>query len=226
MFRTIFGEDESFIEDFIEFLDGVVRRNILADKKEEEKKCDGKCCGDAKEHEHTHYYRNEEKRVDGELVEKREEEWKDGKCLKNEAYRKEDTPKISRGHCSEPKNKTDGGVEYTIELDDNVDVEDPRIDGYRKKNELLRNSVNQLCSDAEEDHKKLRALSQENAILRSEIDELKKSHRQSEETLLEHIDKIEKELAEKTKIVDVFRKFITDNNFDNILNNPEDKHDE
>jgi len=226
MFRTIFGEDESFIEDFIDFLDRVAMRNILADKKEEEKKCDGKCCGDVKEHEHTHYYRNEEKRVDGELVEKREEEWKDGKCLKNEAYHKEDTPKISRGHCSESKNESDGGVEYTIELDDTVDSEDPRIVGYRKKNELLRNCVNQLCSDAEEGHKKLRALSQENAILRSEIDELKKSHRHSEETLLEHIDKIEKELAEKTKIVDAFRKFIDNNNFDNILNNPEDKHDE
>lgn len=223
MFRTIFGEDESFIEDFIEFLDGVVKRNILTDKKEEEKKCDGKCCGDTKEHEHTHYYRNEEKRVDGELVEKREEEWKDGKCLKNDAYRKEDTPKISRVHCSESKNKMDGGVEYAIELDDK---EDPRIDGYRKKNESLRNCVNQLCSEAEEDHKKLRCLSQENAILRSEIDELKKSHCQSEESLLEHIDKIEKELAEKTKIVDVFRKFFNNNNFDNILNNPEDKHDE
>lgn len=121
-----------------------------------------------------------DKYVNGEHVSHDEEVWKDGKCIKDEHYCKNgsiDTVKnkriedtgcsFKRCKCADSKVKKGGDIEYTIEFND-----DDEVDVLKKKNESLRKSVNQLCADAENDHNEIARLKKENEELKTMLGKL------------------------------------------------------
>lgn len=113
------------------------------------------------------YYKSE-KRVDGKLVSKDEEEWKDGKCVKDEHYhpdKSKENGKIEA--CNAPNIE----VEYNVELDG---AEELQKENERLKDKVysLRKCVNSLTRDAEKGNVKIKELKEENESLKELISKL------------------------------------------------------
>ena len=197
MFRGMF--DESFIGDFFDVVDDLFEGfNEAKGRLEKRVKEFKESQGEPNRHEHSHSYTEEKTYVDDELVDSKREERKDGKVVKSEHYckdavegRNEDTKRV----CGRGSKDCNNDVEYTIEFDE-PDAEEPnpnRVDALRK-------CVNQLCKDAENDHKKIANLNSrisdlevENASLRAEIEDTNNNWKRRESQLLEHIERLESE---------------------------------
>lgn len=122
------------------------------------------------------YYKSE-RRVDGELVSKDEEEWKNGECVKDEHYRSDKALGCSctcDKKCddkSESCNKPKIEVEYNVEVDD---AEELQKENERLKDKVssLRKCVKSLSCDAEKDHKKIKELENKNKTLKELLSKL------------------------------------------------------
>lgn len=120
------------------------------------------------------YYKSE-RRVDGELVSKDEEEWKNGECVKDEHYRSDKalgcTCDKKCDDKSESCNKPKIEVEYNVEIDD---AEELQKENERLKDKVssLRKCVNGLSRDAEKNHAKIKAIEKENKTLKELISKL------------------------------------------------------
>ena len=205
MFRGIF--DDSFMDEvkgFIDYLDDIFEGfSDLVEKPKEKVERQTKSNGDPESHEHSHTYRKEETRVDGELVEQREEEWKDGEKVKDEHYSKE----LGCGQhckCSNTERKTNGDVEYTIEFDDE-DAADTPDERAESKSDVLRRCVNSLCEGAEKDHKKIAELEQENSMLRIQLSDSDKKFIQRESDLLSEIATLQGEIQKRDDLIGAFQ---------------------
>lgn len=197
MFRGIL--DESFIGDFFDVVDDLFEGFNEAKGRLEKKVKELKETQDEpNRHEHSHSYTEEKTYVDDELVDSKREERKDGKVVKSEHYckdgvegRKEDTKRV----CGCGSKDCNSDVEYTIEFDE-PEAEEPNPN----KIDALRKCVNELCKDAEKDHKKIANLNSrisdlevENASLRAEIEDTNNKWKRRESQLLEHIEMLESE---------------------------------
>lgn len=204
MFKGIF--DDSFMDEvkgFIDYLGDVFEGfdDVFGDTDKNED-CQTKRNGEPESHEHSHTYCKEETRVNGELVEQREEEWQDGEKVKDEHYTKE----LGCGQhckCTNTERKTNGDVEYTIEFDDE-DAADTPDERAESKSDVLRKCVNSLCEDAKKDHDKISELEMENNMLRDELNNVELKHKQHVADLLEEIDKLTSELKEKEELISAF----------------------
>ena len=204
MFRGIF--DDSFMDEvkgFIDYLGDIFDGfGDLVEKPKEEVERQTKSNGDPESHEHSHTYRKEETRVDGELVEQREEEWKDGEKVKDEHYSKE----LGCGQhckCTNTEKKTNGDVEYTIEFDDEDDADTPD-ERAESKSDVLRKCVNSLCEDAKKDHKRIAELEQENSMLRIQLSDSDKKFIQRESDLLSEIATLQDEIRKRDDLISSF----------------------
>lgn len=204
MFRGIF--DDSFMDEvkgFIDYLEDIFDGfSDLVEKPKEKVERQTKSNGDPESHEHSHTYRKEETRVDGELVEQREEEWKDGKKVKDEHYSKE----LGCGQhckCSNTERKTNGDVEYTIEFDDE-DAADTPDERAESKSDVLRKCVNSLCEDAKKDHKRIAELEQENSMLRIQLSDSDKKFIQRESDLLSEVATLQDEIRKRDDLISSF----------------------
>ena len=174
--REFWGELDELSNEFGK----VVARENADVKKEDEKS--------GKEDYSSYECSKKDTYVNGEHVSHEEKVWKDGKCVRDEHYCKEGTigsaenKKIEGSccnggkqcKCADSRVKKDGGVEYTIEFDDEDDVV-----WLKEKNESLRKSVNQLCADAEKDRNEIQRLRAENEKLRNtmaKLSEVMKGH--------------------------------------------------
>ena len=204
MFRGIFG-DESFIDEFFDtvgdLFEGFNEAKERVEKRVKELK---ETYGDEKQNGHSHSYTEEKTYVDDELVDSKREERKDGKVVKSEHYCKDEVEGRNEGTkrvCGCGSKDCNNDVEYTIEFDE-PEAEEPnpnRVDALRK-------CVNQLCKDAETDHKKIANLNSrisdlevENASLRSEIEDTNNNWKRRESQLLEHIERLESEIHAPSK---------------------------
>ena len=208
MLRGIF-DDDTFIDDFFDLV-GDIFEGVNDTKKRVLKKIEkfNDSNDEPKEHEHSHSYRNEKKYVDGELVESDEVEWKDGKKVKDEHYSKCLDGKKDENKCiSDGKERTDDDdVEYTIEFDEEENDGKCRCsDSLKKKNETLRACVNQLCDDAEKDHKMIEELKRQNDMLRDELKVNDNKCGQRVADLLATIEDLENKIKEKDKLIDAFQ---------------------
>lgn len=161
--RDFFGTIDGLCEDFGK----VIERENEKVKGDEEKKGD--------EDFSSYTCSKKDKYVNGEHVSHDEEIWKDGKCVKDEHYCKDNSLDTYRkyGKCGcngsnvsncksvDSKIKENGDIEYTIEFNDEEDT-----DSLKKKNYSLRKAVNQLSADAEKDHKTIESLRKENESLK------------------------------------------------------------
>ena len=160
--------------DFWEELDELVNEfgKVVARENENVKQKDKK----SDEEDYSSYEcKKKDVYVNGEKVSHDEQVWKDGKCVKdehcckdssienswNEKCIEDDGGKFKRCKCGKCEVKDDGDIEYTIEFNDENDV-----DWLKKKNDSLRKSVNQLCNDAKKDHEAIEALKKENDELK------------------------------------------------------------
>ena len=128
-----------------------------------------------KENDDYTYYKKSETHVDGELVSKDEEEWKNGKCVKNEHYR---SGKALGCTCdkkcddkSESCDKPKIEVEYNVEIDDAEELQKEN-ERLKDKVDSLRKCVNSLSCDAEKNHSKIKKLKEENESLKELISKL------------------------------------------------------
>ena len=204
MFRGIF--DDSFMEEvkgFMDYLGDIF--DDFADKTKEivETKTERKDNPEA--HEHSHTYRKEETRVDGELVEQHEEEWKDGKKVRDDHRtkcldgKKPENKRICGCGQKECDGKEDDDIEYTIEFDED-DANDTKV-------KALRRCVNQLCEDAKKDHEKMAELKRDNVMLRDELESIEHKWAQREADLLSEIDKLQSEIKLKDGLISSFQSF-------------------
>lgn len=209
MFRGIF-DDDTFIDDFLDLIGDLVSGVNETKGKIQKRVKEIKDAYDSpSRHEHSHKYEMEKTYKDGDLVESREKEWEDGELVKDEHYskdgvegRKKCTGSVCSGHCSDTKKLDNGDVEYTIELDGDVDTTDePKC----KEKESLRKCVKQLCDDAEKDHEEISELKRQVGFLRDELigNDTKWAHREAD--LLETIERLEGELKEKDKLISAFQ---------------------
>ena len=128
-----------------------------------------------KENDDYSYYKKSETHVDGELVSKDEEEWKNGECVKNEHYRSDKALGCTcdkkcddkSESCDKPKIE----VEYNVEIDD-ADELQRENERLKDKVSSLRKCVNSLSCDAEKDHAKIKGLENENKTLKELISKL------------------------------------------------------
>ena len=209
MFRGFF--DDSFMDEvkgFIDYLEDIFEGfSDLVENPNGKAECQTKPNGDPESHEHSHTYRKEETRVDGELVEQREEEWKDGEKVKDEHYtkcldgKKDEKKKICG--CGDNGCKRED-VEYTIEFDDE-DAADAPDERAESKSDVLRKCVNSLCEGAEKDHKRIAELEQENSMLRIQLSDSDKKFRQREADLLSEISELQEQIKRKDDLIGAFQ---------------------
>lgn len=197
MFRGFFGDD-SFIDEFFEMVgdlfDGFNEAKERVEKRVKELK---EAQDEPRRHEHSHSYKEEKTYVDDELVDSKREERMDGKVVKSEHYSKdgvEGRNNNTKRVCGCGSKGCNDDVEYTIEFDEPQQEETSKV-------KALRKCVNQLCDDAEKDHKKIADLNarisdleMENASLRLELDGTNNNWRRREAELLEHIASLEDEI--------------------------------